>query len=292
MGDWKGRGGGRASSHPPAVTGTGGPGRGGGRAAGQPSISSRGSWVGAGGGRKSSQPSLGDSVMSIAGRMATSAGLRLASMAAYELRNYLEGLHPSSGSWVGRGKGRAGPQASIKDGSLMGTRSTASTVHMLSNKNQAGGTGVLADKHVADPEGAYVFCLEINGIEVAQFLECSGLKSSTTVFELEEGGMNHRVHKLPGQSKWENIILRYGVTGDVSLMAWRSEIIMDNFGTEARKNGAIVLKNNQMNVVRRYNFMGAWPVSWEGPSFNSQSNELAIEAIELAHNGIEVNAVS
>jgi phage tail-like protein len=38
--------------------------------------------------------------------------------------------------------------------------------------------------------------------------------------------------------------------------------------------------------------MGAWPVSWEGPSFNSQSNELAIEAIELAHNGIEVNAVS
>jgi len=170
----------------------------------------------------------------------------------------------------------------------MGTRSTASTKHMLSQNPQAGG---VVDKHVADPEGAYVFCLEIEGVEIAQFLECSGLKSTTTIFELEEGGMNHRVHKLPGQSKWDNITLRYGVTGDVSLMGWRGGIIQDEFGKGSRKNGAIVVKNNQMEVVRRYNFMEAWPVSWEGPSLNSQSNELAIESIELAHNGIEVTAV-
>jgi len=147
------------------------------------------------------------------------------------------------------------------------------------------------DKHVADPQGAYIFCLEIDGIEVAQFLECSGLKASTTVFELEEGGMNHRVHKLPGQSKWDNLQLRYGVTGDVSLLGWRGKVHEDNFGTDLRKNGAIVVKNNQMQVVRRYNFKDAWPVSWEGPAFNSNSNELAIESIELAHNGIEVTAV-
>jgi len=147
------------------------------------------------------------------------------------------------------------------------------------------------DKHVADPQGAYVFCLEIDGIEVAQFLECSGLKSHTTVYELEEGGMNHRVHKLPGQSAWDNLQLRYGVTGDVSLLGWRGDVIDDNFGQDMRKNGAIVVKNNQMEVVRRYNFKDAWPVSWEGPAFNANSNELAIESIEIAHNGIEVTAV-
>jgi phage tail-like protein len=158
-------------------------------------------------------------------------------------------------------------------------------------RSQSPGDYGTLDEHVADPQGAYIFCLEIDGIEVAQFLECSGLKASTTVFELEEGGMNHRVHKLPGQSKWDNLQLRYGVTGDVSLLGWRGKVHEDNFGTDLRKNGAIVVKDNQMQVVRRYNFKDAWPVSWEGPAFNANSNELAIESIELAHNGIEVTAV-
>jgi phage tail-like protein len=75
------------------------------------------------------------------------------------------------------------------------------------------------------------------------------------------------------------------------LLGWRGDVIGDNFGQDMRKNGAIVVKNNQMQVVRRYNFMDAWPVSWEGPAFNANSNELAIESIEIAHNGIEVTAV-
>ena len=53
----------------------------------------------------------------------------------------------------------------------------------------------------------------------------------------------------------------------------------------------VIVKNNNMQVVRRYNFKAAWPVSWEGPSFNSQSNELAIESVELAHDGIEVQVI-
>jgi phage tail-like protein len=108
------------------------------------------------------------------------------------------------------------------------------------------------------------------------------------VFELEEGGMNSHVHKLPGQSRWENITLRYGVTADTTMLAWRGKILEGKFGASERQNGAIVVKNNQMSVVRRYNFIDAWPVSWEGPNFNSQSNDLAIETVELAHNGIEV----
>lgn len=177
------------------------------------------------------------------------------------------------------GKGRAGGQPSVGTGSLLGSRSSNSTGAMTSG----------GDSHVADPEGNFIFALEIDGIEVAQFQECSGLKSSTTIFELEEGGMNHRVHKLPGQSRWENVVLRYGVTNDVSLMSWRGEILSDEFGKGSRRNGSIVVKNNQMETVRRYSFVDAWPVSWEGPSFSSAGAELAIEAIELAHHGIFVS---
>lgn len=167
----------------------------------------------------------------------------------------------------------------------MGARSTASTA---SWRNATGTSGSKVG-NVADPEGNFIFALEIDGIEVAQFLECSGLKSTTEVFELQEGGMNHRVHKLPGQSRWENLQLRYGVTGDVSLLKWRNEILADQFSAQKRRKGSIVVKNNQMQVVRRYNFVEAWPVSWEGPSFSSSGAELAIEMIELAHSGISVS---
>lgn len=175
-------------------------------------------------------------------------------------------------SWVGRGKGRKGGQSSIQGANSQGTRTGNST-------------GM--DRTIVDPEGNFVFALEIDGIEVAQFLECSGLKTSTQVFELEEGGMNHRVHKLPGQSRWENITLRYGVTSDVSLLGWRNEVLDDDFGN--RRNGAIIVKNLEMEEVRRYSFRDAWPVAWEGPSFSANGAELAIEMIELAHHGVQVS---
>ena len=140
---------------------------------------------------------------------------------------------------------------------------------------------------VADPEGSFIFTLEITGIEIAQFKECSGLKSSTAIFEIEEGGVNHQVHKLPGQTRWENITLRYGVTTDTSLLAWRDEVLQDDFGK--RRNGSIVMKTLQLQEVRRYNFVSAWPVSWEGPAFDANSADLAVEMVELAHHGVSVS---
>ena len=138
-----------------------------------------------------------------------------------------------------------------------------------------------------EPEGNYVFALEFDGVAIANFMECSGLKTSTQVFELEEGGVNHRVHKLPGQSRWENVTLRYGVTSDTSLLNWRNELLEDGF--QSRRNGAIIVKNNAMEEVRRYSFVNAWPVAYEGPSFAAGGSELAVEMIEIAHHGLTIS---
>ena len=247
MSKWIGRGGGRAAGQP-SVPGEGGPGRGGGRAGGQPTIESRSSWVGAGGGRAG-----GQATPTFTGGPGKGGGR--------------PGAQPTTSfsGGPGRGGGRAGAQPALR-----------------------GATGDTRATNVAttDPEGNFYFSLEIKGVEVAQFLECSGLKSTTEVFELQEGGMNHRVHKLPGQSRWENLQLRYGVTKDISLLAWRNEVLSDDFG--ARRTGSIVVKNNQGESVRRYSFVDAWPVSWEGPSLSASGAELAIEMIELAHSGISV----
>ncbi|MEL6344072.1 MAG: phage tail protein [Myxococcota bacterium] len=177
------------------------------------------------------------------------------------------------------GKGRKPGQPKIVVGGWISVRAG-----LLSNT----GAKSEAPADLTDPEGNYVFALEIDGVEVGHFMECSGLKTSTEIFEIAEGGMNDRVHKLPGQSKWENITLRYGVTSDTSLLGWRGEILNDDFGGDARRNGSIVVKNNQMEVVRRYNFKDAWPVCWEGPSLSAKGSELAVEMIEIAHHGVEI----
>lgn len=137
-----------------------------------------------------------------------------------------------------------------------------------------------------NPYGNYYFSLELAGIEVAHFMECSGLKSSSQVFEIEEGGLNSRTHKRPGQSRWENIVLRYASSTSTHLLSWRDTFLRDQFGD--RRDGTITLMNNAGEPIRSWSFKNAWPVSWEGPQLNSGQSELAIETLEIAHDGLSV----
>lgn len=147
-----------------------------------------------------------------------------------------------------------------------------------------------------DPFGNYYFALEIsdgesaNATEVAHFQECSGLKNSTTPFEIEEGGMNNKAYKRPGQSKWENIVLKYATSASTFLISWRDDWVngTDNWKKRTKYSGAVTLKNNYGDVVKRYSFKNAWPVSWEGPAFNGGDSSLAVETLEIAHDGLVI----
>jgi len=155
-------------------------------------------------------------------------------------------------------------------------------------------TGYKEGKHVdADPFGNYYFKLTLGNAEVAYFKECSGLKSVSEVFEITEGGWSAHTWKRPGQGKWENIVLKFGSNPDTTLLAWRDSFYQQDWSTAANyKDGSIAVMNNEGKVVRRYNFTHAWPVSWEGPSFNSGGSDLAVETLEIAHSGLTVENVS
>ena len=140
-----------------------------------------------------------------------------------------------------------------------------------------------------DPYGNYYFALEINSTEVAHFMECSGLKTTAEVFEIEEGGLNGRSHKRPGRSKWDNIVLRYASSTSTFLLEWRDRYLQDKFAERKSTTGVIKLMNNAGEVLRRYEFVNAWPVSWEGPSLSSGSSELAVESLEIAHEGLTIS---
>jgi len=145
-----------------------------------------------------------------------------------------------------------------------------------------------AEDQLSDPYGAHYFALEINGVEIAHFLECSGLKTTSTVFEIEEGGVNGYTHKRVGQAKWENIVLKYASSASTQLLDLRDQFVQGEYASRPTNAGAIIQYDNYGKEIRRFTFRKAWPVSWEGPSFNAGSSELSVETIELAHEGIIV----
>ncbi len=135
-----------------------------------------------------------------------------------------------------------------------------------------------------DPYGNFNFLVEIDGITRAAFHECTGFDSTVDVIDHREGGENTTVRKLPGLTKYSNIVLKWGLTDDADLYKWHREVIKGNI---QRKNGSIILLDRQGNEKVRWNFINAWPSKWDGPDFNAEGNDVAIETLELAHEGVE-----
>ncbi len=135
-----------------------------------------------------------------------------------------------------------------------------------------------------DPYGAFNFIVEIDGIAVAGFSECSGLAAETAVIEYREGNEPMKVRKLAGLTKFAPITLKRGITGNRDLWNWYKNIIN---GVSDRRNGSIVLLGNDRSPVARWNFIEGWPAKWEGPHLKAKGNEVAIETLEIEHEGLE-----
>jgi len=134
-----------------------------------------------------------------------------------------------------------------------------------------------------DPFRSYNFLVEIDGIARAGFRECSGLDSTQDPVEYREGNEPPTARKLPGLVKHSNISLKRGVTDDAQLWEWRKQAID---GKVQRKNGSIILMDESGAEKVRWNFREGWPTKWTGPSFNATGNEVAIETLEIAHEGV------
>ncbi len=136
-----------------------------------------------------------------------------------------------------------------------------------------------------DPYVNFNFLVEIDGIVRAAFHEVGGLDSSVDIIEHREGGENITNRKLPGQVKFSNVSLKWGMTDDLDLYNWHRQWVTGD-PAAARKNGSIVLLDRQGQEKARWNFFNGWPSKWSGPSFNAESNDVAIEALEIAHEGL------
>jgi phage tail-like protein len=129
-----------------------------------------------------------------------------------------------------------------------------------------------------DPYKGFRFRVEIDGIQQAAFAECSGLGSQIEVVEYRDGTDPNAVRKLPGKITYPDIVLRWGVTDSKELYNWHRAVIN---GDLQRKNGSVILLDDQGQEKIRWIFFEAWPSKWEGPTLNARSDRVAIEGLTI-----------
>ena len=137
-----------------------------------------------------------------------------------------------------------------------------------------------------DPYPAYNFEVEIDGIGKGSFSEVSGLNADIDAIEYRTGNSKeNNVLKLPGLSKFTNITLKRGIVGDLSLWNWINSAMQGNI---RRASVSITLLDELHNPVLVWRLTRAWPCKWTGPVLNAKSSEVAIETLEICHEGLEL----
>ncbi|MFN3203001.1 MAG: phage tail protein [Bradymonadia bacterium] len=132
------------------------------------------------------------------------------------------------------------------------------------------------------PMGKFRFKFEVDGITMAHFQSVTGLGHEIEVLEQQEGGVNEYMHKLPGQGRYSNLVLKVGWVSTQLVEDWHMGFARNPKGVQ-RKTGALVLLDDAGQEAKRWDFKGAWPVKWEGPAPDTSQSAIAVESIEIAY---------
>jgi phage tail-like protein len=143
-----------------------------------------------------------------------------------------------------------------------------------------------------DPYAGYNFEVIVTGISDdgkavrGSFAEASGLEAAQDPIEYRNGSEDITVRKMPGLKKFTNITLKRGITGDLAFWNW---IVEGMNGTVVRTEGSILLLNENRQEVMRWNFKRGWPCKFTGPGLNAKNNEIAMETVEICHEGLSID---
>ena len=143
-----------------------------------------------------------------------------------------------------------------------------------------------------DPYPSYNFEVIITGISddgkavKGSFMEASGLGVEMSPVEYRNGSEDITVRKIPGLKKFTNITLKWGITGDLAFWNW---VVAGMNGLVQRTEGSVILLNENRQEVTRWNFKRGWPCKWTGPGLNAKNNEIAMETLEICHEGLEID---
>lgn len=133
----------------------------------------------------------------------------------------------------------------------------------------------------------YVNCrylVEVRGLVVGGFSELSGLQAEIETEEYQEGGVNGFTRKFPKTTKYPNVVLKRGLTDSDTLWKWFQEASQ---GQIQRKTVNVIVLDTEGNRKTDWRCVDAYPVKWAGPDFKADTAQIAIESLELVHEGIK-----
>jgi phage tail-like protein len=134
------------------------------------------------------------------------------------------------------------------------------------------------------PVPGFHYTVDWKGTRVG-FTEVSGLTQELQPIEYREGNSaDYHVTKMPGMRKYNNITLKRGIfVGDNEFFNWLNTVAKEKI---ERRTLKISLLDETHQPVMTWEIRDAWPCKVEGPSLKSTGNEVAVESIELCHEGL------
>lgn len=137
-----------------------------------------------------------------------------------------------------------------------------------------------------DPYPGFRFLVEIDSIVVAGFSEVSGLGIEIDTEEYDEGGINHYTRTLHNGTKHPNLTFKRGLTDSPHLWAWIRRAVE---GRAKRHDGRVIMKDYEGEKGIGWEFLGAYPVRWEGPELAADQGAVAMETLEITHRGLDIH---
>lgn len=129
----------------------------------------------------------------------------------------------------------------------------------------------------------------ISAVTAGGFSECSGLDSTFTMEEYNEGGVNDYTHKFMTRVTYSDIVLKRGMAFNDDLWRWHNDYIT---GKGKRRDGLIAMLSETGSPTKVWMFKRGIPHKYGGPTFNAQQSAVAIERLEIAHEGLELISAS
>ncbi|MGB3367335.1 MAG: phage tail protein [Acidaminobacteraceae bacterium] len=137
-----------------------------------------------------------------------------------------------------------------------------------------------------DPIRNFRYKVSVGGAE-AGFSEISGFDISLDTIEYREGDDPTTPYKLPGLTKYSNITLKHGITDSMELYNWIKDCVE---GKIERKVVTVIALGEDGSALATWEIVEAWPVKYTGPDLSASGSEVAIETMELAHEGLKRTA--
>jgi phage tail-like protein len=136
------------------------------------------------------------------------------------------------------------------------------------------------------PLPVFHFTVDWGGKRIG-FAEVAGLTQENQAIEYRDGSFpEYSSIKMPGLRKFSNLTFKRGIVkSDNDFFKWLSTVKLN---TVERRNLVISLLNEEHQPVMVWKVLNAFPVKVEGPGLKATGNEVAIESIEIAHEGLEL----